>query len=329
MRSRDEFEFVLFPWENRGAPFDPRPDLVESATIQGHERLFLLKVRANRVFFRLAEDATRVWATTAQIEGSPIAFWKRELEARRIARLFAHKARLDLQWYHVRTQMGALINDDSEVWLCEWCSDVWWPGRAPLVLQKYVRTHRKLGIWQPQWQPPLHKLFNQNAGQMFERSMPESERTATSLRWLCGSEKQLGELLQNLCLAQFDALCKIERDVSRLYPSRYEWGHFDFELRSDSIDSDASLKFGWLGTRGKPEILEAFLKYNYVTGVRWERGHANSVRGEWYYSPFVCSFRFEKKQPTVTQRDQARAHLRHWLQDKVAAYKIEEWLTPR
>ena len=329
MNTRDDHRFVLLPWEHRGAEFDARPDFVATANVNGFEQLFLLKVRANRVFFRLAEDETRVWGTTGEVEGEAVSFWKRELEAKCIGRLFVERVRLQLHRWGDQTDMAALVDKEGSAWFCEWCSDLWWRAKSPPGLQKYARTHYKSSLWSAGWQPPLRKLWNHNSDGMFERLMPQSERDQTALRWVCGSERELKELLQLFCFAHFDVLS--QQTVDNAHSPKWIPATIQFSLRSDSFEGEAELQFDgdWRNTHR--EILKLFLQHNRVAGVEWKSNWTQEpaaiVRGDWRHSSFVRSFDFVRQPPPQTLRAQARLRLREWLRDKAPGEQIESWLS--
>lgn len=324
MLSRDGYRFILLPWEHRGADFDARPDLVATAKVGGVEQLFLLKVRANRAFFRLVEDETRIWGTTHEIEGEAVSFWKSEVEEGRIGRLFSLAGPIDVRGYE-RTEGAALVNQEGESWFCEWCSDLWWRVQSPPILQKYARTHRSKGVWMAQWKPPLRKLWNHNREAIAGRIMPKSERNTTSLRYVCGSQKQLEELLQLFCLAHFDALHEGTMNISRTWIPET----FRFSLSSDSFDSEGKIRFDWAFHDPHREILKTFWTYNRVVGVEWKgqmRQNRDTLRGDWRHSSFVRCFDFPRLAPPMKRRVQARLELREWLHGKAPAEQIEAWL---
>ncbi|RYF32550.1 MAG: hypothetical protein EOO38_30880 [Cytophagaceae bacterium] len=160
--------------------------------------------------------------------------------------------------------------------------------------------------------------------------MPPTERDNTSMRWLRGSEKELKELLQNLCLVHFDLLTQLTLDG----PSSVKWvpATLRFSLKSDSIKSEAALQFDWGWLKSDPllEILDVFSAHNRIAGVQWKRNwnreQEGTIRGDWSDSSHVRVFDFYRQQPVPAQREQARLQLHHWLLDKAPLARIESWL---
>ncbi|RYZ80178.1 MAG: hypothetical protein EOP06_25820 [Proteobacteria bacterium] len=157
--------------------------------------------------------------------------------------------------------------------------------------------------------------------------MPPIERDNTSVRWLRGSEKELEELLQNLCLVHFDLLTQLTLNG----PSSVKWipDTFRFSLKSDSIESESTLRFDWewRSSNALVEILDVFLAHNRVAGVTWKGNPQGDIRGDWSYSSHVCIFDFYRQHPLSAQREQARLFLRNWLLAKASQANIEKWLT--
>lgn len=106
MDTRDDYQFVLLPWEHRGARFDARPDFVATAHVGGTERLFLLKAKRNILFFKqagrgdeflcaletpltrsvLTEDELRVWLS--QNAEFVQMWWRAEIAQEKYTRVF-------------------------------------------------------------------------------------------------------------------------------------------------------------------------------------------------------------------------------------------------
>ena len=170
--TRDDFRFLLLPWEHRGADFDARPDFVATARVGGLDLLFLLKVRANRVFFRLADDETRVWGTPHEIEGDAVTFWQREVAAGRVGRLFTRETHLNATWD--KTIMVVLACADGSAHLCEWCSDLWWRANSSPELEKFAATRQHINLWHGAWRPSLHELMARNRRAICERVVAKS-----------------------------------------------------------------------------------------------------------------------------------------------------------
>lgn len=80
--NRDDYQFILQPWDYPGSGFDPQPHAVSTLEIHGRERTFLLKVREGRVYFRRPGSRPIVWALTRLLpegESDIVRFWKAEV----------------------------------------------------------------------------------------------------------------------------------------------------------------------------------------------------------------------------------------------------------
>ncbi len=347
MSSRDDFEFVLLPWEHRGAHFDPRPDALTRLHFAGAQRTVLLKARAERLFFRFADWPVGMgrqsgFAVTTPFSGDSTHaehFFHEAIAQKQVARYSLHGYKHNIQGL---TTLLWLINENGERqtgWAREWCDGDWvaWEDKLP--------SHFHHSIWDEQWYPSLPRaMYDPVWPTIARRRFSEAERQNIPVRWERGSREELSQLLR----AYFAAFPDSAREVNEHLE---EWGEYgatgDTRVRSwvwNAATSGISLRSTLWNNTGMDERCDLFAdvaplwaelmaQYNYAVGLTWHHtGQGDTERREnwWCETPVFdldvpLPFSYP---PSQHEQMEACLLLRDWLHSKVPDADLKEWFTP-
>ena len=329
---RDKHQFILAPWEHRGAQFDARPDFVASLEIGGRERTFLLKVKRNALWFREAgRDANWTFGLLAPLEADSegaqgwarepflIEWFECELRAGNFGRVVV--------WDDFANYLGSFVFlfgadgrglarepwDDGGLGF-SWDASVRfelaefldWPFADFETLARGLGDDRAL----------LHK-FNW-------RDVPKDALEGEELHWICGS---LAELERLTCALAF-WLWKWESDsVSFVYSSESEHGNAGLLFVNEKTASKGLLSFPEHIAPGILTLAALFLDYHTPVGFCWEFQDAAGGRNSWDAEPLQISVSMEP--PSAHEKLEAGLLLREWLRGKVGQSEIDELLGTR
>ena len=325
MMARDEHQFILAPWEHRGAHFDARPDFVVSLEIGGRERMFMLKVKQNALWFREAERGPEwTFGLFAPLENSSEA-------AKRWAR-----DEFTVEWFESALRAGdfgrAVVRDGFEFYEGSFVFLFGPDGRA--LAREFWDERGVEFTWKTAAGFELEEFldrplapFEQLARGLDEdpalcdaisaREVPAELRQNVPLQWLCGSQKELETLARNLAFLWWN------------------WTQTSaiFHYASEGEHGGAALIGVWEGTtfthrdRLAPQIRrlsDLFLDYHTPVGFEWEFQDAQGGRNSW--EPGGIAIRVRVEPPSAHEKLEAALFLREWLRGKVAEAEIEELL---
>jgi len=333
LKTRDDYRFILAPWEHRGANFDARPDLVATAEVGGDKREFLLKAKRNILFFREADKGDDfLCALSAPLTQSVLPetelrawmqqnaefvrdLWRDELEGERYARVF-----LDYDIHQFLTGMALVfLASDGRGWLREsWDEsgiDFQWnsPSLVPSPLMDW-----------PSGDFPLGRDIMQKDGRIElrfrRREMPEEAIERRPLEWLCGSLNELEQFMRWITHSEAE-LWQTHSPCELVFTCEndYQRASLNF-LKQDGQGQNLSPRLQSLSNLA--------LDFNTPVGIGWEFCDGSSgkprIRGSW--DPCEPIARIHIEAPSFHEQLEARLELRAWLQGKASAEQIEDWL---
>ena len=331
MLSRDDFQFVLAPWEHRGAIFDARPDAVAQLELDGQVRTFLLKVKRNMLWFREAErDDEWVFAVMAPLEtdSEKAEFWRNESEF--LAAWFENELRSGnfgraVVWDDFQNYEGNFIllfaadgrGIAREPWDNEGLSFEWpaykelnppealdWPFETFQNAARELDKNWKLGV------------------KFGEREPPRQVLDGEELYWLCGSREELEQL--TIWMAHVAAgmdefwaqnglpkICfryRSENQYGRAQLAWLEWPQVRWQAQDEEIPSSLC------------HLADLFLDFHTPVGHEWEFQDAMGGRDSW--EPDGLNISFDVSAPTAHEKLEAHRILRDWLRGKVPDEQI-------
>lgn len=333
MLSRNDYKFILPPWENRGAEFDSRPDKVVELDSEGTSHLFLLKAKKNLLFFREAhqsndflcaletplfsrsppEEELRQWMQTNATFVED--FWQQEVKAGCYGRCILG------EHPHLEGTFLLFFQQNGHGWLRE----PWDESGLPFTYKPTLVSDTPLFEWGPESFPGSFKVFADNKqlwGQIETREMPEEAIAGRPLEWICGSQEELEQVTR--WIASTDP-AQWSDDTPKTFVFRCENDEGQAEL-STIIQSGQ-----WHAPSERQKALtDLALDFNTPVGISWEFCDGSSgrppIRGSWATEgPEIC-FSFDP--PSRHEQLEARHQLRDWFRDKVPSDEIEAWFSP-
>ena len=326
MFSRDAHQFILAPWEYRGATFDARPDFVTRLDIGGGERTFLIKVKRNALWFREAErDANWTFGLLSPLEadsegarnwardGFIVEWFESELRAGNFGRVVV--------WEDFANYLGCFIflfgADGRGVAREPWDErglDFSWESSVQFGLAEFLdwpcADFEKLARALDDNHALLHKFG--------DRDVPEHALEGEELHWICGSRAELEQLTRALAFWLWDWRGE---NLTFAYDSESEHGGATLA----SILDDDYIRGADIAP-GIRRLTDLFLDYHTPVGFRWEFQDASGGRDSWDPEPLAVLVEVEV--PTAHEKLEAGLFLREWLRGKVAAAEVDELLKP-
>ncbi len=330
MFSRDDHQFVLAPWEHRGATFDARPDFVTSLEIGGRERVWMLKVKQNALWFREAgRDANWTFGLFAPLEKSSEA-----------AQIWARDAFI-LKWFESELRAGnfgrVVVWDEFWTYLGRFVflfgADGRGLAREPwddfgLDFRWDAAPQFRLGEFLDWPHADFEKLadgldHNRALIKKFgDREVPTEQQQGEELHWICGSREELEMLTRALA---FWAWNWENDNVTFFYSSESEHGS---ARCVSAVNRRATGSLGSYREHMAPAILKLatlFLDYHTPVGFQWEFQDMGGGRGSWDAEPTEIDFTIQA--PSAHEKLEAGLFLRAWLHGKVAESEIDGLLS--
>ncbi|RYX83156.1 hypothetical protein EON83_15720 [bacterium] len=350
MPSRDDFEFILLPWEHRGATFDPRPDAITHLHFAGSNRTVLLKAKANRLFFRFTDwpvghrEAT--FAVTIPFLSNirhAEQFFHDAIAQKQIARFAVCEYTHKIQG---QTSLLWLMNENGSKqtgWAREWCGGDWvaWESEPPShALFEY-------SIWHDRWNPDIPSNIMDDViwPAIMSRPFSDAERQNIPIHWVCGSREELSCLILAYFCSFPEAALKVNNHLEQW---NYEYGATgDKRVRAWAWNTATSSDFSflpstlWRGTGlahhcdlmseiGRPWA-ELMIQHNYAVGLTWHyNGNGDpEIRENWWCETPVFELDVPlpfSYPPSQHEQMEARLFLRDWLLSKLPDADQDEWL---
>jgi hypothetical protein len=341
-----KYQFLLQPWEYPSAEFNPHPDAVSTLEIQGRERIFLLKVREGRVYFRRPESRPIVWALTRLLPEPGVdlvRFWKDQVERGHfgIYRVVTRGYDATFTDDEVRdifggplhrsfescpmnllqtTPVSVIVCRDGSGWVREWCARQW----LPMVPVPGLIGPEPDDIWKPiHYLGRLRKHLRVMAKPLALRPMEAAEWEPNRVRWVQGSRAELKRLIH---------LWHVAAHVERPYPARvtmaaglpfavdhmeawrqHPWTHWEFPYRHHR------------GERPEfsGEILAAILSWHKTVGIQWQ-GNPAGFRCSAGFRPRLTSYTLDPAPAaTALARSEARTEIWRWMEGKFPRRMIQ------
>ena len=333
LKTRDDYQFVLVPWEHRGAHFDARPDLVATAQVGGATREFLLKAKRNILFFREVDKGDEfLCALSAPLTQSVLPeaelrewmqqnaefvrdLWRGEVEQETYARCFVDDD------FHVSLSGAGIVffQRDGRGWLRE----PWDESGLSFEWKPDASESRPLLEWEPMLFPSAWniRVANRELGESFEyREMPKETIAPRRLEWLCGSRDELERVTRWIVYTEPDS----------------QTTEFPLLCLFDCENEHHPAHLSVCGGIRKPSpisprmraLTNLALDFNTPTGLTWEFCDGSSgsppIRRSW--DPYGPDLEIQIEVPSFHEQLEARLELREWLRGKVSAEQIENWL---
>ena len=306
--------FRVLPWDFF-AEDDLTPHL-EPIQISGAPRVFELLKRGQRVYFRLQDEETRVWAT---LDGSDdagvVRTFRRALGSGRIGRIFEHR-RGGFN-YERGFYFSLLMSARGEVQGREWCATRWFDMEPDSPkLRRYLLANAGLGIFHPKWEPPFREVLEENWNLFYDQIFDENDRNLTQQRWFRGDAATLDRLT-----APFVWHKHLPVPPHMLLRFKGTRKNSEGPPVSDAMplttDDDVL-----------PKIFRALIADHFhIGGIAWSEHHWNGVdeRKFWNLEEATYCARVHAD-PTAHQQLETQLFLRDWMQHKLAPNKIAEIL---
>lgn len=330
MKSRDDYEFILLPWEYQGADFDPRPDAVIE-DVSTFRREMMLKVKQNYLFFREAgDDPARTCAVL-----QPLAKSSKEAESLKrspelLGQIF-HEATAKKNWgemhcfreglsgfYCIDTIVICFLREDGSGVIREF----WDEDGVPFQLSDIEINPFALWRFKFAWLTPRLKVSHEVLKVLRDREVPEQVLQGEPLRWIRGSEQELRQLVTWLLQSSLKQL-----DEERI---RYHY------VVNTPVHANRGLTLHLPNNTYVPlpaslqPIIKLILQKNLAVGWKWK---ASS-------NPKFCnpttrdhceiesySFGGDVTPPTDDERRVAQRKLRDWLRGQLPEAEIVRLLS--
>lgn len=339
-KTRDDYRFVLAPWEHRGAQFDARPDLVATAKVGGFEREFLLKAKRNILFFREADKSDEfLCALSAPLTQSVLPetelrawmqqnaefvrdLWRGEIEQETYARCVV------TDYFHDSLEGLFLLffQTDGNGWVRE----PWDEGGFTFKWKPAVKEDGPLLYWASDVFPSGRSVYDATenihlAAKLDEREMPQKAIEEHELQWICGSLQQLQQLVKWITHNQQEIWAECAKATFH-FQVESEQGHA--ALRWWQFDKDRNCQVWNEPAPHMNALCDLALDFNTPVGIKWEFCDGSSgdppIRGSW--EPLGPRLEMTVEAPSFHEQLEARLELRAWLQGKASAEQIEDWL---
>lgn len=307
--------FKVLPWDFF-ADGDASAPHVESLQISGAPREFELLKRGARVYFRLRNDNSRVWATLEdETEADFVRTFRRALGRGCIGRVFEHQRRGFN--YERGFYFSLLMSARGEVQAREWCATRWFGMESDSPqLHKYLAANPNLGIFHPKWAPPFREVLEDNFNLFYDQLFEESERQLTQQRWFRGDAATLDRLVAPFVWHQYSPV-----------PI-----HLLVSFNGGEIDSDRTPTSGPMPLETQSNLFpknfkNLFAEHFHLGGIAWREHHWHGVdeRKFWNLQKATYFARINAN-PSAHEQLEAQLFLRDWLTDKLSPSQIEKIL---
>ena len=306
--------FRILPWDffaSNNAATSPH---IEALQISGAPREFELLKRGARVYFRLQDDASRVWATLDDSDDADLVrTFRRALGSGRIGRAFAHQ-RSGFNYEH-GFYFSLLMSARGEVQAREWCATRWFKMEADSPkLREYLASNSKLGVFHPQWKPPFREVLEENWELFYEQIFEEADRQLTQQRWFRGDAATLNRLV-----APF-----IWQRCLPVPPHRM----VRFTGRSENASGPPTSAPVPLTTRDDllPKDLRNLLADQFhIGGIAWREHHWHGVdKRKFWQLERATYFAKVTANPSAHEQLEARLFLRDWMRETLSLAEFEK-----
>lgn len=298
MPSRNDYTFILPPWEHQGARFDPHPDAITHLHFAGAHRTVLLKTKASRLFFRFADWPSdpghqATFAVTVPFLSNiryAEPFFHEAIKQNQIARYATCAYTHQIQGI---TTLLWLINENGARqtgWAREWCGGDWiaWEDEPP--------SYFNHSIWDEQWYPSFPRaMYDPIWPTITRRRFTEAQHQNIPVRWERGSLAQLSQLLRAYFCVFTDAAREVNEHLE-------EWGEYGATgnkratvwawnastsaafLRSTLWNNTGVSKHCELINELAPQWAELIAQHNYAVGLTWHHNGKDDTerRENWW-----------------------------------------------
>ena len=311
--------FRVLPWDFFADDAATAPPHVEALQISGAPREFELLKRGARVYFRLRNDAARVWATLDDSDDEDfVRTFRRAIGSGRIGRVL-ERQRGESHCEYDFLQFSLLMSAHGEVQGSEWCLPNWFDLEADSPkISRYLKANPKIGIFHPKWAPPFGQTVKESWSRFAQQPFTETDRRLTQLRFFLGDPI----ILEQICRAYF----LINGLGAR---NRSQWIYFhtrNESFRGRPTSTPAALYCSSSSSGIFPTSVQDLISsYFSIGGVSWECEIERDERRFWEVGSYKVDLSISK---TVSAHDQLENHLtlRDWLTGKLAPARIEEIL---
>ena len=308
--------FRVLPWDFFPDP-NAAPPHVEAIQISGAPRRFELLKRGERVYFRLHDDAARVWATLDNCDDADVVrTFRRAIGSGRFGRVFEHQR--GGFGYERNFWFSLLMSARGEVQGREWCATQWFDLQPnSRELHRYLASESRPGIFHAKWKPPFRQVLEQSFARFYEQPFTRQDRDLTAYRWFRGDAALLRQLIVPFIWKNALSKDAVSPAITLMFSTEYP------EDKPESTPKPLYLKEQFFPLTLR-ELIPAHFE---IGGISWEVSHFHEAekRQFWDLHPLTHTMKVSSI-PSAHQQLEAHLFLRDWLTGKLPPAQVGEIL---